>query len=100
MAQVLKTGRRDVFLARFNLPARLILWADYPRQIRIELREIAQALLPYTFWIAQNAPPAAPLYPSIFRHSARLERGGCIQFAIYRRGQMEETYAPEHARAI
>jgi hypothetical protein len=93
MARVLSAGKNSQFLARFNLPARVALWAAYPREIRLELHETAQAEPPYTLHIAPGAPAAQPLYPCLFSHSTPPGSANRMLLLLYRLIETEKTGA-------
>ncbi len=99
IAMKLNTGKNRDFLLHFNQPARVMLWASYPREIRIELYETSQDSPPYVFWISLDSTPAIPLSPFIFRHSARLDSAGCLHFSIYQRLQTREKNVPLYSTA-
>ncbi len=94
MAQALKSGNRAGFLDRFNRPAQVSLWASYPREIRIELRETTRTAPAYTLQIGQGPRLALPLYPYLFRHSAPSNIGGSAMLFLYQCPQTEETPVP------
>ncbi len=99
LAAKFDTGKDSDFLLHFNLPARVMLWASYPREIRIELSDTSQGSPAYVFWIALDPQPARPLYPFIFRHSTNLDGAGCLHLSIYQRFQAQEKNIPAFSTA-
>jgi hypothetical protein len=92
-------GRNGNYLILFNRPARVLLWAAYPREIRLELHETAQVQPPYILRLAPGAPagvqPALPLYPCLFSHTTPPGYTDRKLLLLYRRMEKAVAGAPE-----